>query len=141
MSGVHDPDIRSALAGKLDPRIHEPGIQYPRAVSGVAGLRLMHSLDVGNVCWGQIAGSTLRSQYIRETIMDDEALLRAAKRSGLLDYFTDSGLDAVMCGELGVLRRFIDLVNAPPPRVAEASKAVEKKPAPPARVARTWVDV
>jgi len=73
--------------------------------------------------------------------MNDDALLRAAKRSGLLDYFTDSGLDAVMCGELGVLRRFIELVNTPPPKVAEPSKAVEKKQATPPRVARTWVDV
>ena len=75
--------------------------------------------------------------------MDDDHLLRAAKRSGLLDYFTDSALDSVMSGELRVLRRFLELATQPPPAVSKPvpEAAVEKKTPPPVRVARTWVDV
>lgn len=75
--------------------------------------------------------------------MSDDDLLRAAKRSGLLDYFNDSGLDTVMSGELAVIRRFLELATQPAVTVPkpEMERAVEKKIAPPARVARTWVDV
>jgi len=75
--------------------------------------------------------------------MNDDDLLRAAKRSGLLDYFTDSGLDAVMSGELRVLRRFLELATQPPPVVIKQApeRTVDKKASAPARVARTWIDV
>jgi hypothetical protein len=75
--------------------------------------------------------------------MSDDDLLRAAKKSGMLDYFNDSGLDTVMSGELSVIRRFLDLARQPVPTAAKAEpgRAVEEKIVPPVRVARTWVDV
>jgi len=75
--------------------------------------------------------------------MSDDDLLRAAKKSGILDYFNDAGLDTVMSGELSVIRRFLDLARQPVQDVerSEADRKVEGKIPTPVRVARTWVDV